>query len=68
MAEASTVEERLASVEREIADLKRRLGSEQGRSNWLARVWGSFRDVPEFDEVLRLGREFRESQQAERDS
>jgi hypothetical protein len=30
--------------------------------SWIQRVAGSFKDQPEFDEVLRLGREFRQTQ------
>ena len=29
------------------------------RENWIDRITGSFQDDPEFDEILRLGREMR---------
>ena len=33
-----------------------------GKTGWLAKVQGSFANDPAFDEIVRLGREFRESQ------
>ena len=39
----------------------------QSPSNWFAQVSGSFRDDPEFGEILRLGREFRRSDAPEGD-
>ena len=63
MAEAETVEERLTALEHEIAELKRRLGAPAAPANWRQQVQGSFKDEPAFDEVLRLGREIRQSDQ-----
>jgi hypothetical protein len=50
------VEERLAVLETEVAELKRSL---RPGETWFNRVAGSMKDDPEFDEVLRLGREIR---------
>lgn len=61
MMEAATVEKRLATLECEIAQLKRLVASVQLPESWFARVAGSFKDEPEFEEVLRLGRELRRS-------
>jgi hypothetical protein len=33
------------------------------RPNWISAISGTFKDDPEFDEVLRLGKEFREADQ-----
>jgi hypothetical protein len=56
-----SIEERLTALEQQIARLTRHL--EQPRKvDWTKRVIGSFADCSEFDEVLRLGREFRKRQ------
>lgn len=62
MAENKSVEERLAIVERELDELKRRLPPKSEPKNWIEEISGSMKDFPEFDEVLRLGREFRQAQ------
>jgi hypothetical protein len=60
-----TIEDRLAVVEREIAELKRRLPAEQLQEDWVDAMSGVFADDPEFDEVVRLGREMREADRME---
>jgi hypothetical protein len=60
MSDLQTVELRLTEVERELADLKRRLPSVDGKS-WVERIAGTFKDDPEFEEIVKLGREFRKS-------
>ena len=60
MPEQLSVEERLSAVEQQLADLKRRLSSNNGGS-WLERIAGTFKDDADFAEIVRLGREFRES-------
>jgi hypothetical protein len=57
MSQLNSVEDRLASLEREVADLRRQLNAD-GKRHWLEEVVGSQPD-PDFLEVLRLGREFR---------
>jgi hypothetical protein len=52
--------ERLAVLEKEVAELKRRV--EGSRGNWPDNVFGRMSDFPEFDEVVRLGRELRAAQ------
>lgn len=56
-----SIEERLTAVERELADLKTRLSATPKSENWVDKISGSFKDDPEFDEILRLGREFRQA-------
>lgn len=64
--EAVTVtllEERVAALERELAELKRVVGQaapDGGR--WWETTFGRFRDDPTFEEAVRLGREWRERQ------
>jgi hypothetical protein len=55
------VEKRIAHLEQEVAELKRRVGMPAGSSDWMEQLIGSQKEEPEFDEVLRLGREVRQS-------
>ena len=60
MSPRSTIEERLSQVEQDIADLKSEVN--RLRSNdWIDQITGSFKDDPEFGEILRLGREIRQA-------
>lgn len=66
MSDSMTVEQRLAQVEREIADLKSRVNSLGGQKpNWIDTVSGSFKDDPDFEEIVRLGKEIREADRPE---
>ena len=58
-----TIESRLARVERELAILKAQ--STTGSPGWIAKVTGSFRDDPEFAEILKLGKELRDAEEPE---
>jgi hypothetical protein len=55
------VEERIAALESELAAVKRQLATLTKPRAWLDDVAGSMNAWPEFDEVVRLGREWRES-------
>ena len=61
MPEQMTVEDRLTAVEQQLADLKRRLPSRNDGKSWVERIAGTFKDDPNFDQIVRLGREFRKS-------
>jgi hypothetical protein len=56
-----SVEERLAKVEQEVAELRARANVLASKQGWVAKVVGSFEDDEDFDEILRLGREERKS-------
>jgi hypothetical protein len=59
------LEERLATLEQEMAQLKHVL-ADQGEKRpkpWWEKIAGSFADDPDFDEAERLGREWRKSAQ-----
>lgn len=58
---ATSIEERIAKVEREIQRLKDESKGSKDKSNWISDISGSFKDDKEFDEVLRLGREERQA-------
>ena len=61
MPEPTTVEERLTAVEQQLVDLRRRLPSQTDGKSWVERIAGTFKDDPDFGEIVRLGREFRKS-------
>jgi hypothetical protein len=58
---SNTIEQRLENIERELATLKGEVKTLIRRPNWISAVCGTFKDDPEFDEVLRLGKELREA-------
>lgn len=59
---SKTIEQRLENVERKLAKLKGEMKTLIPRPNWISDICGTFKDDPEFDELLRLGREFREAE------
>ena len=59
MATAATIEERLTALELQVAQLLKQQSTTQKKPSWFEKIAGSFKDDPEFDEVLRLGREIR---------
>jgi hypothetical protein len=61
MPEQQTIEERLSDVERELAELRRRIPPQPDGKSWVERIAGTFKDDPDFDEIVKFGREFRQS-------
>jgi len=59
---SNTIEKRLEGVERELAALKGVVKSLKPDPNWISAISGTFKDDPEFDEVLRLGKELRDAE------
>jgi hypothetical protein len=62
MPKSKDLEQRVAVLERDLAELKRRVGLPEVKNDWIKTVTGSMKDYPEFKEVVRLGREYRRSQ------
>lgn len=58
---STTTEQRLSALEREMAELKRQLDEQRQSGNWIEKITGSFKDDPDFGEILRLGREARQA-------
>lgn len=60
----TSVEERLAALETEVAQLKKQLAREKPPSDvpWWERRFGAFKDDPLYEEAMRLGAEYRKSQ------
>ena len=61
MGENLALEDRLTAVERDLADLKNRVLGSQHEAPWFERMIGSMKDYPEFEEVVKLGREIRKA-------
>ncbi len=55
----ATIAQRLVVVEEELAQLKQRV--QPSDQPWYLRHAGRFADDPEFDDMVRLGREIREA-------
>ncbi|HSI37323.1 MAG: transferase hexapeptide repeat containing protein [Phycisphaerae bacterium] len=53
------IESRVEMLERELADVRRRLDRAEISGNWLNALVGSHEDNPDFDQVLELGRQIR---------
>ncbi len=58
------MEQRLERVEDKLTHLEQLVSGEAGTSKapWYEAIHGVFEDCPEFDEAMRLGREWRASQ------
>jgi hypothetical protein len=55
----TSIEQRLAEVERAVSELQRRLIHGTPPANWLDRFEGAFKDEPAFAEVIEYGRALR---------
>ena len=56
------LEQRVLILERELANVQQRLnGTPSHESPWWDTIFGSFADSSEYDEAMKLGREYRES-------
>ena len=58
----SNVEERLAKIERELELLKRANRPPEKKENWIAEITGTFKNDPDFREIVRLGKEQRDAE------
>jgi hypothetical protein len=60
---ATSLEERIKVLEAELKEIKQRLDRESSTSPlpWWKKIVGVYRDDPEFEEAVRLGREYRDS-------
>ena len=58
------IEKRLAVLETEVASLKSKIEKKDDKNEipWYEKIAGTFADDPIYDEAMRLGREYRESQ------
>ena len=56
-----TLEERVSELERKLARLLEEKQDHQDTLPWWKKIVGKYKDDPEFEEAMRLGREYRES-------
>ena len=56
-----TLEERVATLEAEVARLKRERSGPETAEPWWRAIRGTFKNDPDYKEATRLGREYRES-------
>jgi hypothetical protein len=61
MLDEATLERRLAIIEQEVANLKRKSESNSISGNWLDKLIGSISDKSAFLEALEYGRAFRQA-------
>ncbi|GBF80797.1 hypothetical protein [Aphanothece sacrum] len=58
----SPLEQRVSTLETELSEVKQKLAeSSTPKSPWWLKVAGSFEQDPTFDEVVKLGQEWRKS-------
>jgi hypothetical protein len=61
-AAVASLEARVAALEAEVACLKQaHPNGAEPLTAWWEKIWGTFKDDPEYEEAMRLGREYRES-------
>lgn len=61
MSDNRRIEQRLAVVEEELARLRQKI-DDRPKGNWIERLTGSFKNDPNFDELVKLGADIRKSQ------
>ena len=59
----TSLEERLAAVEEAVAELQKQAAIPQP-NNWLEQITGSFKDDPDFEEVLAYGQAIRQGDES----
>ncbi len=55
-----SIEKRVSLVEQKVTQILEKTELRPQKPGWIAKVIGSFAECPEFDEVIRLGSEFRQ--------
>jgi hypothetical protein len=65
MADVSQLEDRVSALEHQVAEMRQSLEPKKQQGNWLEGFIGLFKDYPDFQEMVRLGQEYRRSQRFE---
>ena len=61
MSAIEKLEQRLAALEAEVAMLKTGKSEKEDNRPWCEKIYGTFANDPDYEEAMRLGREYRES-------
>lgn len=61
----TTITQRLIAVEKEVSDLKQHVQQQPTDQPWYLKHAGKFADDPEFQEIVRLGKEMRQADRPE---
>jgi hypothetical protein len=62
-----SVEDRLSQLEREVVRLKLRAKAILPKENWISSVTGTAKDNPDYEKIVRLGKEIRDAEQSPED-
>ena len=65
MSEQQTLEKRVADLEKHVELLTREVFQKTSKPGWVQKIVGSMNNDPEFAEILKLGREIRQSEQVD---
>ena len=57
----SSLEERVSALEEDIARIKEAAERDRNQLPWWEQIAGTFKNDPDYEEAMRLGREYRES-------
>jgi hypothetical protein len=55
------LEQRVATLEAEVATLKRKLAERESNPSWWEQIVGTFENDPIYDHAMRLGQQYRRS-------
>jgi len=58
---AGGLEERVAALEKELADLKKQLSKVEDKRPWWEKIYGAFEGDPLYLKAMEYGRKYRES-------
>jgi hypothetical protein len=61
MVSSSSLEQRVADLEAEVATLKRKLEKLDRTTPWWEQIAGTFENDPIYEQAMRLGRKYRQS-------
>jgi len=65
--DATEIEKRVSVLESEISTMKEKLDKlEKSPANWWQKISGSFADDADYEEAMRLGRQYRVAQKDEK--
>jgi hypothetical protein len=53
------LEQRVAALEKEVAELRQQLFARSPEPDWISKIAGSMKDTPGFEEAMEYGRAFR---------